>query len=200
MKSESGQLTLDFLFATVLVLGTAALVSALCIGLTLAEVLQYVAFSGSRAYLASDHNEREQVQAADQQVRTLLGNLSFLNGAIKSNWISVQLGGAGNYQNYAENKGASSQSFPDKFQFIGYQLTVKFSLLTFKFPIFGELVQPPSGAESIKGTLGSYMMREPTSFECRALMKQAYRVILSKYTQSPQDSAASYAEMVDNGC
>lgn len=199
IQSQSGQLTLDFLFATVLIMSTAGLVSVLCIGLTLAEVLQYVTFSGSRAYFAADKTKKNQVDAAEAQVQSLLGNLPFLNGALKNNWISVKVNGPNNYLSpYAENKGATTTQYPDKTQYVGYQLEVKFALLTFKFPIFGDLVQPPNGSD-FHATLSSFIMREPSMSECQELMKLVYDSVKKNYSQVPP-LKGEFVPIMDNGC
>ncbi len=200
IKSESGQLTLDFLFACVLIMSTAGLVSVLCIGLTLAEVVQYVTFSGSRSYFAGDTTVANQVQAAGGQAQSLINNLPFLNGAIKNNWINVNITGAQDYKTYALSKGADDTQFPDKFQFVGYQIIVKFRLLTFKFPLFGDMVQSPTG-EPVQATVGSYIMREPATEECTTLMNAVYGILLSKgYSGGGITAGGGFAPTVDNGC
>ncbi len=50
--SQSGMITVDFLFAFVLVMGFAAILFSLSMTLTVAEVTQYATYTAARAYTA----------------------------------------------------------------------------------------------------------------------------------------------------
>lgn len=197
-KSESGQLTLSFLFATVLIIGTAGLICALTMALTFSEVIQYVSFSGSRAYFAADTDEKTQSTAAEAQVVNLLRKLPFIAGARSNEWIKVQLKGAKDYIEYARAKGAS-----DNFrnQFIGYQLEVALPLLTFNIPLLPRgLVTPPEG-EDVKVTISSFLGREPTQEECEKFNNRVYEAVLSKGYNIPSGiPPESFRAINDNGC
>ncbi|MBK9293491.1 MAG: hypothetical protein IPM57_03465 [Oligoflexia bacterium] len=199
-KSESGQMTLGFLFATVLLIGTAMLISALTMAFTFTEVIQYISFSGSRAYLSADVDVQTQQQAAQAQVLNLLKKLPFISGARENGWILVQPQGANDYKNYATARGAN----PDpRNQFLGYQLIVALPLLTFKIPLLSAAVTPPADEENVTVTISSFLGREPTQQECEAFNNGAYQALLQKpaYQQATgRVSAESYEAVNDNGC
>src|SRR6185369_17627606 len=95
--NEKGQLTLDFLFAVMLICGVCALLGALTFTLTLTEVVQYVTFSAARTYLAADMAPSDQSKEGNLKGTTLLQKLPFLTGAVVSGWIKVQPRGAQDY-------------------------------------------------------------------------------------------------------
>lgn len=198
-KSEKGQLTLSFLFATVLLVGTAALISALTMAFTFTEIIQYISFSGSRAYLGADVNMQAQQQAAEAQVVKLLKELPFISAARANGWIKVSPQGAKDYINYARSKGASDDF---RNQYVGYQLEVALPLLTFKIPLLSSAVTPPDD-EDIRVTISSFLNREPTQQECEVFNSGIYAALLQKqeYQQAKSKSSAeSFRSINDNGC
>ncbi len=208
MMNESGQGTIDFLLATVLIVGTSALVMALTIALTLTEVVQYVSFSGARAYFAGAVNSTDQELAAKVQVDALLKNLPYLQGAMNSGWIKVTPRGARNYRDYAESRGAVFKPYDRddvRNQFVGYQLVVDLPLLTFNIPLLGNLVQSKADTP-VQVTVSSFLLREPTTSECETFNNRIYEAIINKDTSYSSANGKSkitptaFRAINDNGC
>jgi hypothetical protein len=201
LKSESGQMTLDFLYGATLIIGTGALICALTMGLTLIETIQYVSFSSARAYFAADQNPAAQEKAAKDQMQSLLKELPFLSGAMRSEWIVVRPRGAKNYKDYAQGKGADNLR---NNQFVGYQFEVELPLLSFSIPLFSSVMKP-SGAEDVSVTISSFLMREPTTQECVQFNKGLYSGLLSKdngygAAASSAGGVSGFVAINDNGC
>lgn len=197
--NQSGQGVLDFLFASVLIFGTAALIGALSTALTLTEAIQYVSFSGARSYFAADRTIAQQSQAAEEQVNALVKNLPFLTGAINSGWIKITRKQARNYTDYAVSKGGELGADSGRNEFTGYQLEVALPLLTFKIPLMGNLVTPSDG-DDVKVTVSSFLMREPTYEECVKFNNQLYQVLLQKNSAYARGATTGFVAINDNGC
>ena len=96
-KNEKGQITLDFLFGCVLIIGVSAILGAITFALTLSEAIQYVSFSADRNYFAGDLTIQDQSDAASVKANTLLTKLPFLAGARNSGWITIKKATADNF-------------------------------------------------------------------------------------------------------
>jgi hypothetical protein len=214
-----GQVTIDFLFASVLVLSVATLLMALTIALSLSEVLQYVSFSAARSYFAADENENDQVIAAEIKAHLLLTNgLPFLRGALNNGWIKITGGPVGpdnprakNYNSYAQNLGVPSQSVGSPVggpsshsQFTGYQIKFEIPILGLKLPLLGQAVTPPDGQSGFQATVSSMLMREPTHSECVNYTNKSYDTILRRNPAFGEATSHStlknFVAINDNGC
>ena len=193
---NSGQATLDFLFATVLVTGTAALICALTMALTLIEVAQYVSFSGARSYMAADKNISMQRQAADQQIESLK-KLPFLSASTSNGWIVIKPRGAKDYSDYAQSKGVT---LDHRNQFTGYQMEVALPLLKIKIPLMGNIMSS-SDDEDVTVTISSFLMRDPTFDECVSFNNQVWQALVNRSGNYQKAQGASFTAAVnDNGC
>lgn len=205
MKNESGQMTLDFLFGSTMVIGIAVALSALCFSLTLVEVIQYTTFSAARAYYAADRNEQAQRELADSKAQSLFSGanaLPFLAGAYANGWITVANLGAKNYGDYYGQLGANLQ----RNQFVGVQFQIEFPILNLKLPLLGAAIEPPDGA--FRSKVSSFLMREPSFDECRELTNTVYRTLIDLH--QPFNRAAglgggnvspqNFQAIIDNGC
>ncbi len=203
--NQKGQLTLDFLFAIVLILGISTLLSALTFALTFTEIIQYVSYAGARSYLAGDTIPNNQIKAAEDKVTGLLKALPFIGA---KDWVQVTNRKADNFKSNYDGQGV------DVFrnQFTGYRIDFKLPILGLKIPLLGPAITPPGGGqtgaqpEEFKATVSSYLMREPTTDECmrynnnilKALvnLNGAYGSALSNVSNGPENFVA----INDNGC
>src|SRR5471030_3294964 len=96
-KNERGQITLDFLFGCIMIIGVSALLGAITFALTLTEALQYVSFSAARNYFAGDLTIQDQTDAAGAKANLLLTKLPFLSGARSAGWVTVKKASADNF-------------------------------------------------------------------------------------------------------
>jgi len=201
--NQKGQLTLDFLFGCVLILGVSILLAALTFALTLTEVVQYVSFAGARAYFAADYSPVEQGQAANAKVAALLSSLPFLMGAEKNKWIVLTQRGADNFG--ASYRDADIHANPTHSQFTGYQIKFNLPIVNLKLPLLGDVLTPPGNAQGFSATVSSFLMREPTFTECQAynnMIYQALTALDSGYSIATQygTPAANFVAINDNGC
>lgn len=193
--NQSGQTTLDFLFASVLILGTTALIGALSMALTLSEVVQYLTFSASRSYFAGDKTKTQQVEAADKQVAQLK-KLPFLTAAISNEWVVLKPRGAKDYSSYAQSKGANLN---DRNQFNGYQVELELPLLKIKIPLLGNITSQ-GDSNDVTLTVSSFLMREPTFDECVDFNNQAFQVLMKRNSNYQSAKGVNFTAINDNGC
>jgi hypothetical protein len=210
MKNQSGQVTIDFLFASVLILSVTTLMMALTIALSLSEILQYVSYSAARSYFAGDETESDQMTAAEKKASSLVSKgLPFLHNAIASKWIIITGGAinpgnprAKNYNNYADSLGVPSQG--ERTQFTGYQIKFQIPILGLKLPLLGPAIAPPDGQNGFSATVSSMLMREPSHSECVQYMNQIYDTLKNRNstfgTTSSHTSLTTFSAILDNGC
>ncbi len=199
--NQSGQLTLEFMLACVLIVTVSTLLGILTFTLSLTEVLQYVTFASARSYLAADLTLDEQVKAGQAKGDLLVKNLPFLAGAQQSGWISIPQNSskvmsldAG--RTYADNIGADTLHHN---QFEGFQIQFVVPILNVKLPFLNSAIQPPNGAQDFKATLSSFLTREPAFDECQRYLNAATATILGKYSNCTACATAPTLIM-DNGC
>lgn len=201
--NQRGMITVDFIFALVLVLGFSALLFSLSITLTVAEVTQYITFASARNYMAAHVNPDLQRQTAQQKYMNLLGqpvlNKFFVNG-----WFQVSAEpDVGDISRIIEgyNRGNTD---PNKFWGVGTQFTAL--MLDFSIPFYGSTTNDGRGGTGFRTYLGSYLGREVTSSECLAFMSQRWRAIralpvssgLVGYSSNTGENG--YFNYEDNGC
>lgn len=205
VKNQKGQITLDFLFGCVLIMGVSAILGALTFALTLTEVLQYVSFSAARNYFAGDVSPDLQTQAAQNKAASLLKSLPFLQGATSAGWITIGKQGADNYSDigngYEPSLGvpADGSQAVRRDQFTGYQISFTLPILNIQLPLLGQVMTPPDG-DSFKGTVSSFLMREPSTNECIQYNKQIYNLIQSHYSGGSAGGGSGFVAIIDNGC
>ncbi len=200
--NQKGQLTIDFLFAIVLVIGISTLLTALTFALTFTEILQYVSFAGSRSYLAADLTPDGQLKAANTKVSELLGALPFVNA---KDWVEVSTKKAGNFGQDYKNRGVDIT----RNQFIGYRIDFKLPILGINLPLLGDSITPPNGGtqdSNFRATVSSYLMREPTASECQRFNNNVFRALLrlrGEYGAAMTNASngpEEFSAINDNGC
>lgn len=200
--NEKGQLTMDFLFACVLVTSVAVLLGALTFALTLTEVVQYVSFSAARNYFAADYSPTEQQDAASSKAGRLIKQIPFLSAAQGNNWIAIGKQKAGHMTDYEIDGDQVKNS-----QFTGYVIEFSLPLLDIKLPLLGRVVEF-EGGQGPKTRVTSFLMREPSFTECKAYVDQAYEALLDasgKYKavlnhKGLKMQPNAYQAILDNGC
>lgn len=202
MKNQSGQITLDFLFGAILIIGVSAILGAITFALTLTESLQYVSFSAARNFFAGDLTVQEQTNAAAVKANLLLSKLPFLAGARNAGWLTVKKASADNFSDqgngYEDSLGGEADPAPfRRDQFTGFQIVFTLPILNVNIPLLGAVMQPPDG-DSFHGTVSSFLMREPSTDECMKYNQQIYNAIRKNF---PGDqSGGPFISINDNGC
>ncbi len=204
MRSERGFITVDFLFAFVLVLSFSALLFALTLTLTVAEITQYITFSAARNYYAAHQDEAEQEMLARQKFSQLVDN-KVLSPLYKNGWFIIDktLEQGTNikdlsvaYKDYAESAGD-----PNTFWGVGTSFTAK--ILDFNVPFYGSTNDGNTGG--FKTFIASYLGREPTASECYNFNTQRWASIRALDTggaapYSTGTDPTKYVVVTDNGC
>ncbi|MGE0762788.1 MAG: hypothetical protein AB7N80_05875 [Bdellovibrionales bacterium] len=203
MKNNRGMITVDFLFAFVLVMGFGAILFALSLTLTVAEVTQYVTYASARNYMAANLTPDLQQQKAVLKYQELLGHPTFVK-LYTNGWFEVE---------ETPNVGDISQMIqayqqpgttPNKFWGVGTAFVAR--MLEFEIPFYGSTDASGDGSGSTFGTfLGSYLGREITTAECLNYTAQRWNAIrnlavsggAAAYSTAP---SGGYRIYDDNGC
>lgn len=188
--NERGALTLDFIFAIVLVTGISGIFMALSLSFVVVELSQYIAFASSRVYFGAHLSEPRQAELAEQKFKELKESRSF-RSLFRSGWFDLT-----KVQQYDFRDEYSDQK--DRSTFVGVRLVFDAKALEFNVPFFGSTA--PEG-QSFKANINSFLGREPSFEECMEFVRLRYQNIIrldSRYSSAgrPED----YAVHTDNGC
>lgn len=203
LKSQRGVLTLDFLFAFVLIMGFSTILFALSLTLTVAEITQYVTYAAARNYAPAHVSEERQRQMATLKYRELLTH-SELQPFYVNGWFQVDA---------EPDVGDITKIFPEYAgdgavtnNFIGAGTTFIARMLEFNVPFYGSTASDGDGAGGgFKTYLASYLGREVSTNECLQFMQQRWSYIRNlpatagaqPYSVAPNQGYVSYE---DNGC
>ncbi len=210
VKNERGALTIDFVFAFILVMGLAAILLALSLTLTVASVTQYITFASARNFNAAHRNVDSQNALANQKFDSLMALQTFaplFNGT----WFVVEKG----IPTAAHTKPRMMLTDMEPEAFAGYgegttsgnttfwgtYANFNAKMLDFKIPFFGSTTDNDDGFKTI---IASYLSREPSSWECRKFMAEKWNAI-RKLSVSGADNyetggSGNFTLITDNGC
>ena len=215
LRSQKGSLTVQFIFAFMLVFGFIIGFFYLSLTLVIGELVQYATYSSSR-YLSLSHQDLHKQQLESQ---AKYNQLLFEGGIFKSGFF-------GNID--ADDKPFNLQkpsgiglnsvlpSIPGMYKgrnlFYGVWTKFQPKGLSLKVPFWGESVQ---GAQHdwFESVIGSYLGREPSQKECEDFAVDRWKMIKEVISPSLPGGGYSgtgnsiyytYKEMVvkqyDNGC
>jgi hypothetical protein len=185
MGNQSGALTLDFIFALVLVLSMTLLLGVFSFTLSVVESVQYLTFSSSRAYFAGQLSKNDQTQAAQKKFKELAATGSYKK-LLKKDWFNVTI----------DDVGDSSKVYgatDDRDIFEGVRTKIVVGLLDLKIPFFGSTTPETPFVTYLTSFLG----RESTTEECMDVIEKRYEAIKNLGYSSPQNDYVPYD---DNGC
>ncbi len=220
--NNAGQMTLDFIFAFVLVMGLTGILFSLSLSLTVASVTQYITYASGRSYFASHITFGRQQAQASQKFDELESNPAFAT-LFNGDWFEVNRllpivtednnsailpyqAFFSRAQEYGEKNlvtnSASDGEVVNKFAGVGADLTAR--MLDFQIPFFGS-TNPESQqkGDGFRAFLASYMPYEPSQLSCRRFLNNkwtAIRTLHDSYGNAPNTNADSYALITDNGC
>lgn len=202
LNNQRGLITIDFLFAFVLVMGFATILFALTITLVVVEVTQYATFTAARNYYASHINVIEQNRQAFNKYQQITGHPVFAP-LYNNGWFQIDdepfVGDATqifpNYQQSGIN--------PNQFWGVGTHFVAH--MLDFQIPFYGSTTNMDTQDGGFRTFIASYLGREPTVNECINFNIDRWRKIrrlnvsgAAPYTSHTTD--AHYAIISDNGC
>ena len=205
LKSNSGFLSVDFMFSIVVCSMICMMFFALTTTLSVIELSQYVAFSVSRAHMAGDVTILEQRNAAINKFKILVNSTttSHLADIISHNgWFTIKpikdeqiKSGKTNgfFDEYDENSA-------DPIAKTGVRLGLEVSILKMNIPFLGSTKN-----EEFNAQITGLLIREPTVEECREALdlNNRYNAIRNidsaRFGTYPLDADA-YTALEDNGC
>ncbi len=195
LSNQRGLITLDFVFALVLVLSFTAILFAISLTLSVVEVTQYVTFASARNYFAGHQKVEDQERLGNEKFKQL-SNAGALKPLFKNGWFELknfQIGPGTAYQEIQED--------PDRFTFFGASVYLRAPVLNFRVPFFGRTAENEDDA--FEAQITSWLAREPATEECLEFNESRMRLIKQiggNTYNHPQVSENAYAVMTDNGC
>jgi hypothetical protein len=202
IRNERGFLTVDFIFAIVMIMGFTALLFVVSITLTTVSVTQYVTFAAARNYTSANIKEDDQISQAKAKFKELTENKVF-KPLYKNGWFSIEDAQVGDHTKIIDGYAEATQG-TNEFWGVSTQFTAK--VLDFHIPFFGDSAPGSDGSGSgFKTIVGSYLGREPTTQECLDFTAQRWNAIrnLPVSSGTPYSSGTpvqGYFTMTDDGC
>lgn len=183
---------MDFLFAFVLIMGSAAVLFALSLSLSVTEVLQYATFAASRSYLAAHKTPQDQERIGMQKFKQILGAPG-LKQILKASWFEAKPK-FGEFAQLYKSEGTPS--------FYGVRTEVRLLFLDFEVPFLGSTAS--EDAQGFKTATTSFIGREPTSSECTDFSTLRYQYIQKldgRFSQGiVSQTSQAYVPVIDDGC
>jgi hypothetical protein len=188
MSNQSGALTLDFIFALVLVLSMTFLLGLFSFTLSVVEGIQYLTYSSSRAYFASHMSEQHQRQAAQRKFNELSATGSYKK-LLKKDWFSISIDNIGD--NKREYGAEDSLDI-----FIGVRAKVVANILSQSIPLFGST----EGDTPFVTYTTSFIGREPSMEECMNVVNERFTMLVHQGGYTLPTPEIKYERFDDNGC
>ena len=186
--NSNGGLTLDFIFALVLVLSMTMLLGVFSFSLAVVESTQYIAFSASRAYFPSHKNQEKQRELAQKKFDELTKSSGF-SSFLKPDLFKItvdRIGDASDIYQKADPKDVLE----------GIRLKIVLGILDIQIPGLSS-----SDGKPFETFVTSLIGRESTSEECQTFMEQRFQALTSLSTyQSSSIQPGAYFAFDDNGC
>ena len=203
MRNQNGQITVDFLFAIVLILGFTGLLFVITFTLTVASITQYITFAAARNYVVANMDKPTQEKRGKEKYLELITNPVF-KPLYNNGWFKIDAeANVGDHTKIIPGYQAAAQNANT---FVGVGTTFVARILDFHIPFFGSTAPDGDGrGAGFKTYLGSYLGREPSAEECLQFTAARWTAIrnLSVSTGSSYGSGTSssgYHPMTDDGC
>ncbi len=204
LNSERGILTIDFIFAFIMVMGFASLMFALSMTLTLVEVTQYITFASARNFYAAHIAPPAQEAMATNKYEELTNDPVFAP-LYKNGWFSIQhppiVGDISiKFPEYQPTKAGD----PNLFWGVGTSFVAR--MLDFNIPIYGSTTNEGDGSgDGFNTFIASYLGREVTTNECVNFSRSRWISIRKLSTigsvgYSANTSDGGYLTFTDDGC
>lgn len=192
LTNQKGLLTLDFIFATLLVFGFSTIIFSFGITLSVVEVVQYITFSTARNYSLAHYDENKQKERAQLKFDELTSHPAIIP-LIDSGWFET-----GTLQISDFNSEYSPDSSFGADNFVGARVEFSAPILYKRIPLIGTTGTDPDG---FKANIQSFLAREPTFKECQSFTSERINRIgnlngLYRNVMQPSKVAA----IMDNGC
>lgn len=193
LKNQKGMLTLDFIFATIMMFAFSAILFGFAITFTAVEIAQYATYASARAYFAAHKNEDEQQRLGKEKFDKLVKDRqSVLGTFFRNDWFELGDVDIRDYSGeFSQNASADSDTF------VGARTTLVAKILKLQFPLLGGTTDDDLGTN-----ISSYLMREPTEEECEDFTQQRFEQIqnLKSGFGASYIQNSAYAPTMDDGC
>jgi hypothetical protein len=189
VANEKGILTLDFIFASVIVFAFSAILFSFAITLSVAEVIQYISFSTARNYSLAHLNETKQRERAQLKFDQLSSHPA-IQPMLNSGWFKISPAIISDF-----NSEFNASSSDDSAIFIGARIPMSAPILYKRIPMLGTT---SSDSEGFTANVQSFLAREPNFNECEAFTKERANAFRSLGYATLDPSAV--ALIMDNGC
>ncbi len=191
LKDERGILTLDLMFALVLVTAFTVILFSMMFTLSLTSVAQYISFASARNYSLAHFDPDEQRTRAEATFERLMEEpelAPLMNGSL----FRITSFEANDFNDLFEPDGPNARVFH------GVRMEILSGMLNFRIPMFGATTTSDRG---FRATVNSYLLREPTNQECKEFFANRYEQLARTVTSAPVPTGASFdGVMIDNGC
>ena len=195
--NQRGIITVDFIFAMVLILGLTSLLFVLSFTLSTASIVQYATFAAARNYAAGNIDLETQEKQAQIKYISIINSPTF-KPLFTNGWFSVDsqisLG------DHVEKIPALQAGVGTGNEFWGASTKFTAKILDFKVPFFGSTAPDSDGTGGGFSTImASFLGREPTEKECAAVISARWTAIQGLGSGYGGAKGKYYAQM-DNGC
>lgn len=204
LNSERGILTIDFIFAFIMVMGFASLMFALSMTLTLVEVTQYITFASARNFYAAHIAPPAQEAMATNKYEELTNDAVFAP-LYKNGWFSIQHPPVvGDISIKFPEYQTTNAGDPNLFWGVGTSFVAR--MLDFNIPIYGSTTNEGDGSgDGFNTFIASYLGREVTTNECVNFSRNRWISIRKLSTigsvgYSANTSDGGYLTFTDDGC
>ena len=187
--NEKGILTLDFLFAFIMIFGFVGVLFSFAMTFSVVESLQYISFASARNYSLAHLNQSKQNERANKKYNDLIQS-NAMKAMLSGGWFEVSKS-----NNYDYNDLYNPDPSMESDIFIGVRLPLKAPILYKRIPLLGATASDP---ESFKVNIQSFLAREPSFEECKAFVEQ--RAEQLRNSGFNFDVNSSHNSIMDNGC
>lgn len=216
--NSRGAITVDFIFAFVLVSGLSIIIMTFSVTLSMVEVVQYMTYAASRNYFAGNLTESKQKEAAKAKFSDLKNN-PVIAPLLSSGWFSTPEESLIVTYDFPSNAALVNKNSGERWAypvvderlnlFHGVVAEFNAKILDFQIPFFGSTkTQSRNGTDSSTGFrtyITSFLGREPSFEECLDFNEARWSNIKKLPNQSgaaPYSRARSERAIIinDNGC
>lgn len=193
LKNQKGILTLDFIFAILMMFAFSAILMGFTATFSAVEIAQYATYASARAHFAAHKNTDEQEKVGKDKFAKLIRDKNSILGIFfRNGWFEL---GDVKIQDYSNE--FSPNANQDSATFIGARATFTAKVLNMRFPLLGSTTD-----DDLSANVSSYLMREPTEEECAQFVEERFDKIkdLKSGFSAGFVNSANYAIMMDDGC
>ncbi len=194
-RDQRGFLTLDFLFALILVMGMTSIFMALTLTLSVVETTQYMTFAAARVFQGAHFSQNDQTELAKAKFYQLRDS-AVIKPFFLNEWYELGEPTIGDF-----NREYAQATDFDKNTFWGVRVLFKAPVLHMQNPMLGSSTD--DGGDGLTARVQSFLSREPNTDECQAFNQQrwgAIRKLDVRYSHGNVPEKPGSTNLADNGC